>query len=176
MTERSPYDTGPLPFVNVNTSKAAALSHSPQRAEAMRVKVARYIADTEREGTISDKVEAALGMSHQTCSARVNDLEYVNIIYKTPRSIKTRTGRPARVYVYCDFLRYDEALVSLLLAVDTSRSDDPHNATRRRKLERNLITIPLALRERFGLDESNAYLPRIVALVSDIESGRLKKK
>ena len=48
-------------------------------------------------GMTCDEVEQKLGLSHQTCSARVNELDnigFIKILGKRP----TRSGRNARVY------------------------------------------------------------------------------
>lgn len=49
-------------------------------------------------GMTCDEVEVALGLSHQTCSARVNELNGVGYI-KVEGKRPTRSGRNARVYV-----------------------------------------------------------------------------
>lgn len=46
-------------------------------------------------GATCDRLEQALGMSHQTTSARLNDLARRGKIVDSGRREKTRTGRPA---------------------------------------------------------------------------------
>lgn len=50
-------------------------------------------------GMTCDAVEAASGMSHQTCSARITELVTEGRIRDTGERRKTRSGRAARVYV-----------------------------------------------------------------------------
>ena len=46
-------------------------------------------------GTTCDRLEAVLGMSHQTASARINDLARAGRVVDSGRREKTRTGRNA---------------------------------------------------------------------------------
>lgn len=48
-----------------------------------------------RTGTTCDKLEQALNMSHQTTSARINDLVQLGKVVDSGRREKTRTGRRA---------------------------------------------------------------------------------
>ena len=51
-------------------------------------------------GATTDEIELASGLSHQTASARVNELTQRGILKKTPSRRFTRYGRPAYVYIY----------------------------------------------------------------------------
>ncbi len=66
-----------------------------------------------RKGATTDEVEKATGLSHQTASARVNELwneGKLEIAGQRP----TRYGRPARVYHYIEPLTYDNLFSSKL--------------------------------------------------------------
>ena len=58
-----------------------------------------------RHGATCDELEVALGMSHQTCSARCSELLALQWIYRKPfgsgyEKRKTRTGRNAAVLIH----------------------------------------------------------------------------
>ena len=50
-------------------------------------------------GSTCDEAEEALGLTHQTCSARFHDLSKGGRLTDTGRKRDTRSGRPAAVYV-----------------------------------------------------------------------------
>lgn len=96
--ERAQADIEPLSPRGVDTSKAAAQSVR-KTAPAMRAKVLAYIKSQGGNGSTTDQAEVALGMSHQTCSARVHELAKLGAIEDSGVRRKTRSGRTARVYV-----------------------------------------------------------------------------
>lgn len=54
------------------------------------------------EGKTTDEIEAALNITHQSCSARMNELKNFKpepLIERRGITRKTRAGRPADVYV-----------------------------------------------------------------------------
>jgi len=54
------------------------------------------------EGKTCDEIEAELGLTHQSCSARVNELENWKpkpLIERRGAKRKTRAGRPAFIFV-----------------------------------------------------------------------------
>lgn len=51
-----------------------------------------------RYGATCDEIEAATGLLHQTCSARMNDLMNEGVIKPSGFKRSTRRGRPADVY------------------------------------------------------------------------------
>lgn len=59
-----------------------------------------------RKGATTDEVEKATGLSHQTASARVNEL-YNDGKLEIAGQRLTRYGRPARVYHYIEPIKYD---------------------------------------------------------------------
>ena len=50
------------------------------------------------EGATCDEVEVALGLIHQTCSARIRELVLLDCLVDTGARRKTRRRRPAAVY------------------------------------------------------------------------------
>lgn len=64
----------------------------------MRADVLAHIVSKGRAGATCDEVEAALGMTHQTASARVHELMRAGVIEPVGKR-KTRSGRGATVWV-----------------------------------------------------------------------------
>lgn len=86
------------PSNGVETSDAAATSMQPHLA-GLRALVLGWIESHGVVGAICDEAELALGLSHQCCSARFNDLMRSGHIVRTDAKRKTRTGRNAFVYL-----------------------------------------------------------------------------
>lgn len=51
------------------------------------------------EGKTTDELEAELELTHQSCSARVNELQNMKLIERRGARRKTRAGRSAFIYV-----------------------------------------------------------------------------
>lgn len=86
------------PFVvSSDTSRGAAASVAPVTGK-LRRRVFEYIAVFCSQGSTCDQAESDLGMSHQTCSARFNELRNAGHIVDSGRRRKTRSGRNAAVY------------------------------------------------------------------------------
>lgn len=51
------------------------------------------------DGKITDEIEAELKLTHQSCSARVHELEKLKLIERRGARRKTRAGRGAFIYV-----------------------------------------------------------------------------
>ena len=85
-----------LPFVNVDTSKAAARLKA-RSATTDRAVVDRLVGNAEN-GLTCHEVEQMTGMPHQTASARLWELERMGRIYKTAERRTTRGKFTARVY------------------------------------------------------------------------------
>ena len=79
----------------LSTSRAAYESIKELRSTLYK-KVLKHIRDTG--GATCDETEQALGLSHQTCSARFNDLSRTGRIYISGLRRPTRSGRQANVY------------------------------------------------------------------------------
>lgn len=89
-----------LPFVKGSpTSKAAAESLQGVAVTKMRRKMLEYIAGQGNHGSTCDQAEVALGMSHQTASARIYDLHKMGAIVDSGMTRLTRSKRKAVVYV-----------------------------------------------------------------------------
>ena len=96
MTHR-PFNDHP-PFVAGSHTSEAAAHRAKQSAETMRARVLEYIATQGEDGATDDEVEVALGMLHQTASARRRELELSGHLQKTDLPRPTRTGTHAAVY------------------------------------------------------------------------------
>lgn len=93
----TPYGGLP-PFVaGSDISETAAVSVA-ETASTMRQRVLRYIHHCCFIGATCDEVEVALGMAHQTASARIRELAQMELIEDTGDRRKTRSGRSARIY------------------------------------------------------------------------------
>ena len=57
------------------------------------------VIDSEPNGVTCDRIEEALNMRHQTCSARITELSQRGLIIDSLRRRKTRSGRTAVVWV-----------------------------------------------------------------------------
>lgn len=84
------------PSVAVDTSEDASDSMRGP-AVAIRDRVLRHVCASG--GATSDETQVALGLSHQTCSARFWELAGQGLIARTALKRPTRSGRNARVYV-----------------------------------------------------------------------------
>jgi hypothetical protein len=94
-------DRGHLAYSDDGTSKAAAVKARP-RAGSARVAIVEWVAERGELGATCDEVEAALGLSHQSCSARFNELKstkFGRLLVATGEKRNTRSGSPAMVYV-----------------------------------------------------------------------------
>jgi hypothetical protein len=93
MEEQLPHAAGS------ETSKEAAAS-MVQAAPAIRQKVLNYVQQCGATGATCDEVEEALGLSHQTASARITELRHkFKKIMPAGFKRETRSGRMANCYV-----------------------------------------------------------------------------
>lgn len=83
------------PSVPVATSMEAARDIERVRGELCQ-RVLNHVKSSH--GATCDECEKALGMSHQTASARLRDLEKAGMVCKTEQRRRTRSGRSAFVY------------------------------------------------------------------------------
>lgn len=79
------------------TSRKAARSIA-KASGAKRLQILEWIRSCGPRGATCDEVEQALGMSHQTASARIRELATDNHL-DTNGERPTRTGRAAAVYI-----------------------------------------------------------------------------
>jgi hypothetical protein len=89
------YDGNP-PHVNTDTSFAAAKSIEPSITRLARMVKAFVI---KRDGATCDEVEVALGLTHQTASARIRELVLRGQVHDGGERRKTRSGRSAIVWI-----------------------------------------------------------------------------
>ena len=99
MTESAPHNHTP-------TSKAAAESIVPVLGRLQAMILAHYQREKYR-GATCDEVEAALGLKHQTCSARIRELRDKGLLVDSGYQRKTRSGRKAAVMVVPAFAPKD---------------------------------------------------------------------
>lgn len=84
------------PAANVDTSIEAAERIQP-RAAAMRERILTML---DTDGPLAcDEIEEITEWKHQTVSARLWELEKAGKVAKSAKTIKTRSGRNAHVYV-----------------------------------------------------------------------------
>ncbi len=80
----------PRPSASRRARASAAASIKPLTG-ALGFKVLKYVRSVN--ASTSDQAEVALGMSHQTCSARFNELAGKGLLEETGRMSRTRSGR-----------------------------------------------------------------------------------
>jgi len=67
-------------------------------------RVYAYILRRGDYGATCDEIERGLNMSHQSCSARINDLYRFGDIWPSALKRKTRSGRDAQAYVVMEVM------------------------------------------------------------------------
>jgi hypothetical protein len=83
-------------------SEAAHESIAPDKARLRRMVLA-YVRSRGLVGATSEEAEQALGIPHQTVSARITELKAAGDVYDTGRRRPTRSGRNAAVVVADDW-------------------------------------------------------------------------
>ena len=86
-----------LPFSEPTTSRLAAESMG-RAAPPIRNRVRAAIAAAGDNGHTTDELEGLLGLAHQTCSPRVNELAHRGEI-RASGTRRTRSGRTAKVWI-----------------------------------------------------------------------------
>lgn len=82
-----------------NSYSSEANASITERKHKIRTLVYRFIESKKHYGATSDEVEQALGLSHQTASARMTELKALKMINDSGLSRKTRSHRKAGVWV-----------------------------------------------------------------------------
>lgn len=82
-----------------DTSHAAARSHTPEDLGTLRARVWAHVERCGHHGATCDEIERDLGLTHQTASARVNELVKAGRLVDSDERRKTRSGRNATVWV-----------------------------------------------------------------------------
>jgi hypothetical protein len=80
-------------------TRAAAHASIKPITGLLGMKVLKFIYEEGRGGSTSDQAETALAMTHQTVSARFNELRNKGLLEESGEMRKTRSGRKAAVYV-----------------------------------------------------------------------------
>jgi len=93
-----------------DTSKAAAGSMEGS-APSIRTRVWRFIAAAGAHGVTDDDIERALGLRHQTASARRRELVIDKIVSDSGRTATTSSGRAATLWVQSCWLDQQQALL-----------------------------------------------------------------
>jgi hypothetical protein len=98
----SPADDRPAPFVRESdTSRLAAADIRPSAGQ-LRVRVLGYVASFSDHGATCNEVERALGMLHQSASARIRELVQGGYLTDSTKRRDTIYGRKAVVWVPTD--------------------------------------------------------------------------
>lgn len=92
------YDGHPPSEHGSDTSKDAA-TEIETTVGRLQFAVLNYVVGRGPRGATCDEVEYALGLRHQTASARLRELEQLKRVVKADEKRRTRSGRFARVYV-----------------------------------------------------------------------------
>lgn len=92
--KKKPYNGKP-PFVAGSDTSEGASESMEGSAATLRASVLRHITSAE---STCDEVEVALGLRHQTASARVRELALMNKIVNSGKRRKTSSGRLAIVW------------------------------------------------------------------------------
>jgi hypothetical protein len=87
------------PFARRSDTSRAAAASVEACTGSLRAVVLGYIADNGSWGATCDEVEARSGLSHQTASARVNELRKLGAIVDSGRRRNTRSQRKATVWL-----------------------------------------------------------------------------
>lgn len=98
MTAQTPQPAIPPYARGSDTSLAAAVSVATDTSRLRRL-VLQHIAAQGDEGATCCECEIALRLSHQTCSARVNELKRDGRILDSGKRRPTVSGRKATVWV-----------------------------------------------------------------------------
>jgi hypothetical protein len=82
--------------MNSDTSVAAFNSTPGSHRQVQRTRIYEKIG--ELNGATCSEIESLLGLSHQTASARITELQKYNRIFDTGERRLTQLGKKARVY------------------------------------------------------------------------------
>lgn len=96
-TQQPIYPDAPGYVRGSETSKAAASSLNESVLTQLKRRIYFY-ACLQPNGIICDEIEVALGLSHQTASARIRELEMSGWLTKTDERRHTRSKRGAFIY------------------------------------------------------------------------------
>jgi hypothetical protein len=104
----------------------------PQRGDTgARTRIEELAKTRGIEGITSDEAERILDLLHQTAGARFSDLKADGVLVPIEAMRPTRHGRPARVYVHQEFMRY----VTILKPAKRVKKTRPVEKKRERPIE-----------------------------------------
>jgi DNA-binding transcriptional ArsR family regulator len=86
-------------FHGGNAESTEANAYVEEHKPTMRRRIAAYVRRCGGYGATADEIEVALGMSHQTVSARLTELKQINAVYPSGARRPTRSGTNAAVLV-----------------------------------------------------------------------------
>lgn len=89
---------GELPYSDRETSLQAA-KDAKSNVQAMRTAILAFIRRQGTYGATDDEIEQALGLMHQSASARRRELFLAELVQPSQKRRPTRTGSAARVWV-----------------------------------------------------------------------------
>ena len=84
------------------TSSEAHASLGRMALETLRAKVAGFVRSRGTSGATCEEIEAAMGLRHQTASARCAELKRLGILRDSGRRRPTSSGRPASVLEFAE--------------------------------------------------------------------------
>lgn len=93
------------PGFNWRDTSQAAAKRIAGGAAAIRVQILAELQVRGTTGGTCDELEQAMGLSHQTCSARIRELNMKNRIVDSGLRRKTRSGRDAIVWFATEGMR-----------------------------------------------------------------------
>lgn len=95
----SPSDDRPAPFERSSDTSRLAAADIRRSAGQLRVRVLGYVATFDEHGATCSEVEQALGMLHQSASARIRELVQGGYLTDSTKRRDTAHGRKAVVWV-----------------------------------------------------------------------------
>ena len=87
-----------VPYAKGSDTSRQAAESMEEIAPTIRQRVYNFVLNQGEFGTTDDEIEIALGLTHQTASARRRKLVQIGAVYKTEQRRKTRSGRNATVW------------------------------------------------------------------------------
>ncbi len=101
LTLAEAYPAGPPAVKDSDTSEAAARSVAGVTGR-LRSQILDFIRCRGAEGATDDEIEAALGLRHQTASARRRELVLLGWVTDSGTRRRTRSGRTATVWILAE--------------------------------------------------------------------------
>lgn len=123
-----------VPYVQGSATSKAAGDSQGLKAQVDEARVLALLQGCGDEGATDDEVELALGMLHQTASARRRGLVLKDFVIDSGRTRETRTGCRATVWITAAVAAAAEiAAISAAKAASASPLACPHGEQQRSK-------------------------------------------